>query len=56
MNSPPRAHVLSTCYWMVFGDRFDAARCSGNGRNNAINCLTGGRSFSSPIHDRGEPF
>jgi hypothetical protein len=29
----PRAHVLSTCFWMVFGDRADAARCSRNGRD-----------------------
>src|SRR2546427_4097615 len=55
MNSPPSIHMLSTCFWMVFGDRFDAARCSRKGRNRATNCAPGGRSFSSPIHERGQP-
>jgi len=31
MNSPPSTHMLSTCFWMVFGDRSDAARYSRNG-------------------------
>ena len=56
MNSPPSTHMLSTCFWMVFGDRFDAARYSRKGRNRATNCSPGGRSFSSPIHERGQPF
>jgi hypothetical protein len=56
MNSPPNAHMLSTCFWIVFGDRSDAARCSRKGRNRASYCSPGGRSFSSPIHERGQPF
>jgi len=28
MNSPPSTHKLSTCFWIVFGDKFDAAICS----------------------------
>src|SRR6266446_9555909 len=38
MNSPPNAHILSTCFWIVFGDRSDAARFSRNGRNRVSNC------------------
>src|SRR5713226_1849871 len=55
MNSPPNAHILSTCFWIVFGDRSDAARFSRNGRNRVSNCSPGGRSFSNPIHERGQP-
>src|ERR1019366_8279820 len=55
MNSPPSTHILSTCFWIVFGDRSDAARCSRNGRIRTSNCSPGGRSFSSPIHERGQP-
>ena len=56
MNSPPSAHMLSTCFWIVFGDRFDVAKCSRNGRNNVTSCSPGGRSFSRPIHERGQLF
>src|ERR1700720_4717340 len=55
MNSPPNAHILSTCFWIFFGDRSDAARFSRNGRNRLSNCSPGGRSFSNPIHERGQP-
>jgi hypothetical protein len=48
MNSPPSAHMLSTCFWIVFGDRSDAASCSRKGRNSTANCSPGGRSFSNP--------
>ena len=34
MNSPPNAHMLSTCLWIVFDDSSDAARCSRTGRNS----------------------
>ena len=51
----PSAHMLSTCFWIVFGERAEAASCSRNGRNKATSCSPGGRSFSSPIHERGQP-
>ena len=45
MNSPPNAHMLSTCLWIVFDDSSDAARCSRTGRNShqLLNYITGGR-------------
>ena len=53
---PPSAHILSTCFSIVFGDRSEAARDSRNGRKQANNRSPGGRSFSSPIDERGQPF
>jgi hypothetical protein len=50
------AHMLSTCSWIVFGDRSEAARCSRKGRSKARSCSPGSRSFSSPIQERGQPF
>jgi hypothetical protein len=45
-------HKLSTCFWIVFGDRFDTDRGSRNGRDDVTNCSPGGRSFSKPILKR----
>src|SRR5258708_17066507 len=56
MNSPANAQMLSTCFWIVFGVRFDIAKCSRNGRNSVTSCSPGGRSFSRPIHERGQLF
>src|ERR1700685_3775343 len=39
---------------MVFGERLEEARCSMKGRKQATNCSPGGRSFSSPIQERGQ--
>src|SRR6266853_1569564 len=39
---------------LVFGERLDEARCSMNGRRQATSSSPGGRSFSSPIHERGQ--
>lgn len=38
-----------------FGDNPDVVRCSRNGRKKSSNRSPGGRSFSSPIHDCGQP-
>src|SRR5204863_636 len=54
MASRPNGHRLSTCFWSVLGDRSDPARFSRNGRNRVNNCSPGGRSFSNPIHERGQ--
>src|SRR5260370_22019661 len=54
MISPPRIHRLSMCLRIVFRDRLDEARCSMNGRKQATSCSPGGRSFSQPIHERGQ--
>ena len=54
MNSPPSAHRLSTCFWIVFGDRSDAARYSRNGRNSASSCSPGRQIFFQP-HPRTGP-
>lgn len=35
MSSPPNTHMLSMCFWIVFGDRFDIAKCSRNGRTTS---------------------
>ena len=48
--------MLSTCFWIVLGDSGDVARCSRKGRNRASNSSASGRCFSSPIHERGQPF
>jgi hypothetical protein len=45
---PEVVHVL------VFGERLDEAKCSMNGRRQATSSSPGGRSFSSPIHERGQ--
>src|SRR5260370_21168355 len=55
MISPPKAHRLSTSFCMVFGDRSEAANSSTKGRKQATNFSPGGRSFSHPIHERGQP-
>ena len=47
-------HVIDV-FCMVFGDRSEAARYSRNGRNRASICSPGGRSFSRPIQERGQP-
>jgi hypothetical protein len=54
MISPPSSQRLRTCRRMVFGERLDAARCSMNGRRQTTSSSPGGRSFSSPIHKRGQ--
>src|SRR5271169_4969903 len=54
MISPPSIQRLSTCRRIVFGERLDAARCSRNGRKQTNSSSPGGRSFSSPIHERGQ--
>ncbi len=54
MISPPSIQRLSTCFRMVFGERLDDVRCSMNGRKQASSCSPGGRSFSNPIHERGQ--
>src|SRR5437660_382432 len=53
MISPPNSQRLSTCRRMVFGERFDDARCSMNSLSSVSSCSPGGKSFSSPIHERG---
>src|SRR5215469_7893548 len=40
---------------MVLGDRSDEMRCSRKGRKQATSFSPGGRSFSHPIHERGQP-
>jgi hypothetical protein len=47
-----RRPVPTCCrrFWIVFGDRSDAARCSRKGRNSVTNCSPGSRSF--PAHPR----
>src|SRR5882672_523632 len=54
MISPPSSQRLSTCLRMVFGERLEEARCSMNGRRLASSSSPGGKSFSSPIHERGQ--
>src|SRR6266704_772837 len=54
MISPPRIHRLSMCLRIVFRVRLDDARCSMNGRKQATSFSPGGRSFSHPIHERGQ--
>src|SRR6202166_2427123 len=39
---------------MVFEERLDEARCSMNGRKQTTSSSPGGRSFSSPLHERGQ--
>src|SRR3974390_2372817 len=53
MMSPPNAQTLSTCFWMVFGDRSAPTRCSRNGRKQATSFSPGPRSFSHAIQERG---
>src|ERR1017187_5687310 len=66
MNSPPNTHMLSTCFWIVFGDKFDIAKYSRNGRNSVTNAKprvesrkgawpgpTGSRRFPFPAHQTG---
>src|SRR5579859_2477006 len=54
MISPPSIQRLSTCRRMVLEERFDAARCSMKGRKQTTKASPGGRSFSSPIHERAQ--
>src|SRR5258708_8132291 len=54
MISPPRIHRLSMCLRIVWRDRLEEARCSMNGRKQATSFSPGGRSFSQPIHERGQ--
>src|SRR3981189_3240808 len=54
MISPPSIQRLSTCQRMVFGERLEDARCSMKGRKQTTKASPGGRSFSSPIHERGQ--
>src|SRR6266404_802424 len=39
---------------MLFEERLDDARCSMKGRKQTTSSSPGGRSFSSPIHERGQ--
>src|SRR5574341_129158 len=39
---------------MVLGDRSEPTRCSRKGRKQATSRSPGGRSFSQPIHERGQ--
>src|SRR5690242_17169864 len=39
---------------MVFGDRSDVSKCSRNGRKQTTIFWPGSKSFSSPIHERGQ--
>ena len=54
MNSPPSTHMLSTCFWMVLGDRSDAARYSRKGRNRTHQLLARRQIFFQP-HPRAGP-
>src|SRR5208337_588491 len=54
MISPPNSQRLSTCRRMVFGERLEAARSSIKGRKQTTSASPGGRSFSSPIQERGQ--
>src|SRR6202162_2129930 len=54
MISPPSVQRLSTCWRMVFGERLARARGSMKGRKQTTRASPGGRSFSSPIHERGQ--
>src|ERR1035441_9154303 len=54
MISPPSSQRLSTCRRMVVGERLEAARCSMKGRKQTTSASPGGRSFSSPIQERGQ--
>src|SRR5260370_7714871 len=40
---------------MVLGDRSEAIKSSRKGRKQATSFSPGGRSFSHPIHERGQP-
>src|SRR5215831_8717140 len=40
---------------MVLRDRSESTRSSIKGRKQATSLWPGGRSFSSPIHERGQP-
>src|ERR1035438_4922558 len=40
---------------MVFGDRSEAINSSRKGRKQSTSFSPGGRSFSNPIHERGQP-
>src|SRR5580704_17033458 len=40
---------------MVFGDRSRATNSSRKGRKQATSVSPGGRSFSNPIHEHGQP-
>src|SRR5216683_1915795 len=52
--SPPSIQRLCTCRRRVFEERLDEARCSMKGRKQTTSSSPGGRSFSSPIHERGQ--
>ena len=55
MISPPSSHRLSTWPRIVFGARFDEANSPMKGRKQTTSSSPGGRSFSHPIHERGQP-
>ena len=52
--SPPNDYRLSTCFWMVLGERSEATKSARSGRKQAPNLSAGGRSFSQPIHECGQ--
>src|SRR5215471_10611673 len=54
MISPPTDQRLSTCWRIVFAERPVEARCSMKGRKHTIRASPGGKSFSKPIHERGQ--